>query len=136
MSGLYKLLLVAFILLSAGLLYIVVRQSRDRADLLPFEVSEDSVAAYARRADSLGRVAEILEADLDALGLLEQPRARLQLARLRAEIASLRTAVERWQVARTSHDKDLAYRECVLLYGRVSGMCEVLRTPDERGDED
>jgi tryptophan 2,3-dioxygenase len=125
----YRLLLAAFVLLSAALVYIIVRQSRARVDYLPSEVSLDSIEMYARRADSLGRVAAVLAADIGALPALERPQAQWRLGRLREEIAALETAVERWRVARDPSSQDQAFRECILLYGRASGMCEVLREP-------
>lgn len=127
MNTLFRLLFALFVALSAVLVYIVVRQNRERVDYLPSEVGGETVEAYADRADSLERVAEVLELDISALGLLEQPAARRQLARLRAEIAALRTAVERYRVARTPAAQDQSYRECVLLYGRASGICDALQ---------
>ncbi|HDQ98751.1 MAG TPA: hypothetical protein ENN51_00485 [candidate division WOR-3 bacterium] len=126
MNTLFRLLLVAFIALSGVLVYVVVRQNRARSDYLVSEVSADSIIAYEDRADSLERVTEILEADLPSLRLLDQPAARFRLDRLRGEIAALRTAVERYRVARTPTEQNQAYRECILLYGRATGICDAL----------
>lgn len=128
MNTLFRLLLVVFVALSGVLVYIIVRQSRARIDYLATEVSEDSIAAYSDRADSLERLAETLEMDLSSTTLLEQPAARLRLARLHDEIAALRSAVERWRVARTPAEQDHAWRQCILLYGRASGICDALQT--------
>lgn len=135
MNTLFRILLVAFIALSGVLVYIVVRQSRARADYLVSEVSADSIQAYADRADSLARVAEILELDLGSLRLLDQPAARFRLDRLRGEIGALRTAVERYRVARTPAEQNQAYRECVLLYGRATGVCDALLVETPVADE-
>ena len=128
MTKLYRILLILFIVLCAVLVYIIVRQSRTRVDYLASEVSADSITSYETRADSLGRAAEVLEADLGSLSGLAKASARRRLDGLRGEIAALRTAIERWRAARTPEDNNQAYRECILLYGKASGICEGLST--------
>ena len=128
MTKLYRLLLVVLILTSVVLVYIIARTPRPTADLPPYEVTADSIASYERRADSLEGVVHVLEMDYDAVGLLKKPSARLRLDRLREQVEALRAAIERWRSARTSHGQNKAYRECILLYGKATGTCEVLGT--------
>ena len=128
MTRFYRLLFFVFVLVSAVLAYIIVRNTRSRSDLLPAGVTADSIASYERRADSLERIAGVLEMDYDAIGLLDKPAARRRLDRLRVQVEALHVAIERWRTARTSHGQNKAYRECILLYGKATGVCEVLST--------
>jgi len=134
MTKLYRILVVLFVLLSAFLIYLLVQRSAERRPLLfQSDVSEDSVAAYARRADSLSVVAETLTAQFNHSGLLRRPGLSLRLNRLNEEIDGLRMAVERWREAQQGYDKNQAYHECILIYGRASGICEGLKTEADTG---
>lgn len=137
MNTVYRVLLVAFILLSTVLVFIVVRTNRARVEPLDFEVSEDSITAYEQRADSLGRVAEVLEADLNALGVLDQLPVRARLDGLKREISALRVAVDKWKSGREKYDSGTSYRQCILLYGRATGICDALSEdlPAQPGNE-
>jgi len=90
------------------------------------DVSEVSIASYAARADSLAVVAESLDERFDRAGILARPAVGLRLSRLSEEIEGLRQAIERWHSAQDAFGRNQAYRECILIYGRASGMCEGL----------
>jgi len=127
MTRFARVLIILLIVGVGFIIYLIVRTSRERIPVLPTEVSADSIMAYEARADSLSVGADTLEDVLGRAGLLEQPGIRRRLARLNEEIDALRTAVERWRAARDSNGQGQAYRECILLYGRASGVCDALR---------
>jgi hypothetical protein len=108
-------------------IFLIVRSSPKRIDYIPAEVGMDSVAAYEKRAGELEAESDSLARVLERVGLLQQPFVRAQLERVEQEVYALRVAVEKWKSARTTSAQGQAYRECVLLYGRASGACAVLR---------
>jgi hypothetical protein len=126
MRGLLRVIVVLLILLAGLLVYLIVRQSRSRVDLLAHEVSADSIAVYQARADSLAIVAESLEVRYERAGALAKPGALRQLTALKDEIASLRIAIDKWRNTRGKYGEGQAFQKCVLLYGRASGICEAL----------
>ena len=121
MKALFRIMLLALVVSLASVIYLVVRSSRSRTDLLATEVSADSSAAYQSKADSLETEAHNLRRKLEDAGLLQQPRIQSKLSRLDGEVRSLRVAIGKWETARKGNDQNQAYRECLLLYGR--GAC-------------
>jgi len=127
MRGLLRVIVVLLIVLAGLLVYLIVRQSRSRVDLLAHEVSADSIAVYQARADSLAVIAESLEVRFEKAGALTRPVVLRELATLEDEIASLRIAIDKWRNARGKYGEGQASRECILLYGRASGICDALQ---------
>lgn len=130
MRGLVRLLTILLIVVFGFLLYVLVASWRSRTPYVASEVSADSISVYQNRADSLELIADSLRSRLDQAGLLQQPRIQLQLDRLDEEIRSLRVAITKWETAHKTAGAGAAYRECILLYGRASGACQVLRAVD------
>jgi hypothetical protein len=127
MTKLSRFLVVLLVLLSAFLVYTIVRRSTSRPMLFASDVSEDSIMVYADRADSLSSAVDSLSAQLGRAGLLKRPGMSLRLTRLGEEIDGLRQAIARWNEAQHGYDRDQAYHECILIYGRASGICEGLK---------
>ncbi len=127
MTRLARVLLVLLIIGFGFIIYLIISANRGRTDLLPAEVSADSIKVYQQRADSLEMEVPLLRARLEDAGLLQQPRIRQKLTRLEEEIASLKNAVERWRASRDTGGDNQSYRQCVLLYGRATGICDVLQ---------
>jgi len=132
-TTLYRVLVVALVLLSAFLVYTIVRRSAPRPMLFSSDVGKDTIDAYARRADSLAAVAESLNVEFSRTGIINRPGLSLRMVRLGEEIDGLRQAVERWEQSQQSFDRDRAYRECILIYGRASGICEGLKVEADSG---
>ncbi len=127
MTKLYRALVILLVLLSGFLVYTIVRRAAPRPVLYASDVSAESVGVYERHADSLDLVSDSLRAQFDRSGLIKQPGIALRLQRLDEEITGLRQAVERWHVAQQGYDRNQAYYDCVLMYGRASGICEGLK---------
>jgi hypothetical protein len=51
---------------------------------------------------------------------------QLRIAALQRELAGLRRAVDEWRATRTGTGGPAAFRQCVLLYGKASGVCDAL----------
>ncbi|MBM3322559.1 hypothetical protein FJY69_03680 [candidate division WOR-3 bacterium] len=118
------------ILASVLLIYVVyslVAPGRRRADsVASVEVSADSIRAYMDRAEELGIRADSLRARLTELRLVDRPSVQFRIAALERELAGLRQAIDEWRVARTGVGGPAAFRQCVLLYGKASGVCDAL----------
>lgn len=127
MEKLSRVILVLLIVGFGVTILLIVRNSPRRIDYVPAEVNVDSVAAYEKRAEELEAEADSLAKVLERVGLLQQPFVQAQLGQVEQEVYALRVAVEKWKSARTTSAQGHAYRECVLLYGRASGACAVLR---------
>lgn len=136
MDKISRVILIVLIVGFAVTIFLIVRNSPKSVDYIASEVGTDSIAAYEQRAEELEVEADSLAEALERVGLLQQPFVRTQLGRVEHEVQALRVAVEKWKSARTTSAQGQAYRECVLLYGRASGACAVLReseppeTPD------
>jgi hypothetical protein len=126
-TKLSRFLVVLLVLLSAFLVYTIVRRSASRPMLFASDVSEDSIMVYAGRADSLSAVAESLKAEFNRIGIINRPGLSLRMTRLGEEISGLRQAIARWNEAQHGYDREQAYHECILIYGRASGICEGLK---------
>ena len=136
MDRISRVILIVLIVGFAVTIFLIVRNPPKRVGYIESEVGTDSIAAYEKRAEELEVEADSLAEALERVGLLQQPFVRAQLGRVEHEVKALRVAVEKWKSARTTSAQGQAYRECVLLYGRASGACAVLReseppeTPD------
>jgi hypothetical protein len=108
------------------LLYHFFEDRRRSPDAVYYEVNADSVQAFRDRAGELRRQSKALKARLEELKLWERPAVQARIEELDRQVDGLDQAVERWEMARrTRSEKDL-YRQCVLLYGQASGMCDAL----------
>lgn len=123
--------LVGLVVVGIGLIGYLLLRGRESGDRLP-EIGAESVAVYRTRAESLATEADSLERALLGSGLTEQPGLRRHLGRLREEIAELRRAVGEWEAARQQERRNAAYRECILIYGRASGVCDALKSETPR----
>jgi len=113
-------------LLAGYLIRGFIRERRQQAGPVSFEVSAESIASYQARIDELeARVARIrIRLPLSLPG--ERAAYVRLIAELEEEIRDLRVAVEQWRSARGVRATDDLYQRCVLLYGRASGVCDAL----------
>lgn len=108
------------------LLYHFFEDRRRAPNIIYYEVTADSVQAFRERAAELRLQSKSLRARLDELKLWERPGVQARITALDKQVTELDLAVERWETSRrTRSEKDL-YRQCVLLYGQASGMCDAL----------
>lgn len=123
----FWILLLVLVGLVGYLTYSFIRQRRTQVDFVDYEVSRDSVESYQRRVVELEARAESLRVRLEDAHLVERPSVRARLSALNREIAALKHAVEQWQTSRSGGTgSSNVYRQCVLLYGRASGVCDAL----------
>jgi hypothetical protein len=125
-----KTVLWLLLLICVGLLgYFVfdfARHRRTQVDLLPYEVTDDTIAVYEARADELATRADSIRQRLGKLGLLSRPAVLARVTDIEQEVANLRRAVENWKAARPARKGGDLYRQCILVYGRASGVCDAL----------
>lgn len=103
-----------------------IRERRQQAAPVSFEVSAESIAAYqARIVEMESRVARIrTRLPLSLPG--ERTGYNRLIAELEEEIRDLKVAVEQWRSARGAKPTADLYQKCILLYGRASGVCDAL----------
>jgi len=127
----FWIVLVAFLILAGYVVLDSVQRSRRPAQpsALPFEVSAESVAVYEQRAAELQATADSLKKRLQAVGTAERRDVKARVAEVERLISELRRAIAQWRIARGGDAPGAAYRQCILLYGRARGACDVL-APD------
>ncbi len=118
--GLVSLVMLGYIVFS-----LLLPRSR-QPEYFAAEVSADSIAAYDARAAELEQRADSLRRRLTELRLAARPGVQLRIAALQRELAGLRRAVDEWRATRTGTGGPAAFRQCVLLYGKASGVCDAL----------
>ncbi len=127
MKALTWVLGIIALALLAYVVYNLVAPGYRRADsVAAVEVSADSIQAYIERAQELEARADSLRARLAELRLVERPAVQLRITTLERELASLRQAIDEWRMARTGIGGPAAFRQCILLYGKASGVCDAL----------
>jgi hypothetical protein len=100
---------------------------------VPTGVGPESIAAYEQRIEELQAKTEALKARMKAAGTLERPDVQERLHGLQARMDNLAQAVRHWKMLQDSGNKDEAYRQCILLYGKASGVCDALAPDTLRG---
>jgi hypothetical protein len=126
----WVLAVVAFALM----VYFVVDFARHRkaspgGATVSADVGPDSIAAYEQRIVDLEAGAAGLRQRMDRAGTLGRPDVQERLRLLEADVENLRAAVARWKVEHNRANQGEAYRQCILLYGKASGVCQSL-APD------
>jgi hypothetical protein len=127
----FWIVLVALLLLAG---YVVIgfgQRPRGQAQppAVPYEVSAESVAVYEQRAAELQARADSLKKRMEEVGTAERREVKARVAEFERMVSELQRAIAQWRIARGGDAPDAAYRQCVLLYGRARGACEML-APD------
>lgn len=103
-----------------------IRERRQQAAPVAFEVSAESIAAYQARIveleDRVARIRTRLPLSLPG----ERAGYGRLITELEEEIRDLKVAVEQWRSARGVKATADLYQKCILLYGRASGVCDAL----------
>ncbi len=123
MKAIFWLLLLIFVGLLGWLSYDFIVNRRAQADVVRFDSHPDSIAAYQQRLAELEARAESLRQRFNATNILRRPAVNARLMQLEEDIAALRRAIEAWEAASRSTD---LYRQCILMYGKASGVCDAL----------
>ena len=131
MKIMFWVVLVAFVLLAGYVAIGLVQRPRTKTVMpaVPYEVSAESVAVYEQRTAELQARADALKKRMEAAGTAERRDVKARLAEFESQISDLKRAIAQWRIARGGDAPDAAYRQCILLYGRARGACELL-APD------
>jgi hypothetical protein len=120
-------LLVAALLVAAGyLVYNVARARRQQAAPVAYEVGTDSIVVYQSRLELLRAAATRLRVRAAQAGPLDRLRLERDLDRLDAWIRDLSVAIEQWRAEKNQPAQAGLYQRCILMYGKASGVCDVL----------
>ena len=116
--------------------YLVVKSAVNRKTPAPVAVSadvgSDSIAAYRQRVVDLKGHADRLRARLTVAGRADKAAVKARLQMVDEQIQALEQAIGRWEVVINPDEKAGAYRQCILYYGKASGVCDAL-APDTLG---
>ena len=131
MKILFWVVLVAFVLLAGYVAIGLVQRPMTKTVMpaVPYEVSAESVAVYEQRTAELQARADALKKRMEVVGTAERRDVKARLAEFESQISDLKRAIAQWRIARGGDAPDAAYRQCILLYGRARGACELL-APD------
>jgi predicted metal-dependent phosphoesterase TrpH len=126
MKGMFWFLLFILALLFGYLIFNFVYHRSQQAGIVVFEVGADTIKAYEQRVAELEQTAKRIRSRVPMAPINERWRLERRLAVLDEEIRNLKVAVEQWRSARTQKSAADIYRQCILLYGKAAGVCEVL----------
>jgi len=126
MKTVFRLLVVALLVVGAYFLYHVARERGQQAAPVAAGTTTDSIVAFQGRVERLRADAARLRVRAAQAGPLERPRIERDVDRLDAEIRDLSVAIEQWRSATGAPAQASMYQKCVLMYGRASGVCDVL----------
>jgi hypothetical protein len=125
----FILAVIVFVLLG----YLVFKSAVNRKTPAPVVVSadvgSDSIAAYRQRVVDLKGRADRLRAQLAVAGRDYKGAVQARLQMVDEQIHALEQAIGRWEVVVNPDEKAGAYRQCILYYGKASGVCDAL-APD------
>jgi hypothetical protein len=124
----FWIVLVAFVLLAGYVAVGQVQRPRTKTvpPSIPYEVSAESVAVYEQRVAELQARADSLKRRMEVVGSAERRDVKARLAEFESQLSDLKRAIAQWKIARGGDAPDAAYRQCILLYGRARGACELL----------
>lgn len=127
MRGILLVLALLGGVLLGYLIFQFAQARRQQVDVLPdFEAGTDSIRAYLSRIEELEQKAKVARSRIASSSLPERLIRERELAVLEDEIRELKLAVEQWRQARTKKSANDFYRKCIMIYGRASGVCELL----------
>lgn len=119
------LLLVVAVLV--GLFFFSTTRERLKGTgMVVFEVSAESIKAFEARVSELEQSAALLRNRLQISGPIQRVLLTRRLEILDARIGDLKATIANWRSARDARSATALYRQCLLLYGKASGICEAL----------
>ncbi|MGQ9678893.1 MAG: hypothetical protein ACUVUD_06385 [bacterium] len=122
-----------FLLLIVAVLFglFIFKASRQRLTMVKpivFEVAPDSIKAFEERVEKLEKDAAILRDRLGSSRLIERFFINRRIAILEQEIQDLKTMVAKLRTTIEGQSTADIYLKCLILYGKASGVCELLAT--------
>ncbi len=126
MKGMFWFLILVLAVLFGLLIFNFTRERTKQAGLVVFELNADSIRAYELRVEELEQKAGKVRDRIARSGPLERLVMERRLGVLEGQIRDLKTAIAQWRAARESKSAAGIYRQCILLYGKASGICDLL----------
>jgi len=116
------------------LLHNFIEHRKTQVEILDPNVGLQEINAYQARADSLRVRADSVRQRLDRAGLLSRRSVKAHLALLEDEIIALDRTIEVWRKSKKVRSEVDLHRQCVLLYGKASGLCDALASDTLTGE--
>ncbi len=126
MKAVFWFLLLIVAVLTGAIIFNFTRERAKQSGLVIFELSADSIRAYEKRVAELESKAELLRERMNRVGAIERTQLQRQLMKLSATISELKKVIEHWRVTHQPAVANNLYRQCILLYGKASGVCDLL----------
>lgn len=126
MKVLFWFLLLVVAVLAGAIIFNFTRERTKQAGIIIFEVGADTIKAYKERIAELEHKAELLRSRMSTADPLTRLQLQRQLPTVEATIRDLKTTVEQWRTAKEQRSLGNIYRQCILLYGKASGVCDLL----------
>jgi len=126
MKGLLAVLISLSVILLGYLLFNFIRARQTQIAFLPFELGADSIKAYEERIAELERKAQAVRSRITTAPINERIIRERELMILERKIGDLKVAIEQWRQSRSKPGAVDLYRQCIMLYGKASGVCELL----------
>lgn len=126
MKGVFWFLLIVLAFLFGLLIFNFTRQRVNQAGLVVFEVTAESIQAFERRVAELESSAVVLRNRLSSSALIERVFLNRRLNYLEGQIRDLKAALAQWRASKDVKSAADIYRQCLLLYGKASGVCDLL----------
>ncbi len=126
MKAMFWFLLFIVALIFGYLIFNFVYQRTKQAGFVVFEVSAESIRAYEDLVRTLEKNAEEIRKRLDSSPLNQRLTLERRLAVLEGKIRDLKVAIEQWRQTKAPRSAADLYRQCILLYGKAAGVCELL----------
>jgi len=116
------------------LLHNFIEHRKAQVEILNPNVGIETITLYQARADSLRARADSVRLQLERAGLLSRPSVRAHLALLDDEIIALERTIEVWRKSKKVRGEVDLHRQCILLYGKASGVCNALASDTLTGE--
>ena len=116
------------------LLHNFIEHRKAQVEILNPNVGIETITLYQARADSLRVRADSVRLRLERAGLLSRRSVMTHLALLEDEIVSLERTIEVWRKSKKLRGEVDLHRQCVLLYGKASGVCNALAADTLTGE--
>lgn len=116
------------------LLHNFIEHRKAQVEILDPNVGIETITLYQARADSLRVRADSVRLQLERAGLLSRRSVETHLALLEDEIIALERTIEVWRKSKKLRGEVDLHRQCVLLYGKASGVCDALAADTLTGE--
>ena len=134
MKAVFWLLALVLTGLFGYLLHSFIEHRKTQVEILDPNVGLQEINAYQARADSLRARADSVRQRLDRAGLMSRRSVKAHLALLEDEIVALERTIEVWRKSKKVRSEVDLQRQCVLLYGKASGLCDALASDTLTGE--